>query len=732
MKASSLWLALIVGAHLALGLAYMTAAPALEPSDEPRHYAVVQWLATGHGLPVQDPGAPETTWRQEGSQPPLYYWLAARLTAGIDTSDFERVFAPNPHAQVGIVGATQNVNQFTHRPGEGVAAGTLLAIRMVRLFSLLLSAGAVALTYALARQVFRRQEGVALLAAALVAFNPMALHINASVNNDNLLMPLSSAALALSVHLMQPKVSRWAAKAVGLGALLGCAALTKVSGLVLWPIAALAVAWGAWRARDGRRFLLSGVLIAAPALAISGWWFLRNLQLYGELFGTRMMVTIGGARQGTIGLLELARMEGRGFWQSYWGIFGGFNILAPRWLYILFGALTALAAIGVVVGWLRRRGRPAYAPELALLALFCALTLVSLVSWTRQTYASQGRLMFGAIAPLGVGMAAGLLALIPTRWRKGAALVLAAGLAGVAASVPLTVIAPAYAPPPLHPPGDGIPARRDVNFGGQMRLVGFRLADAPAHPGESVRLELYWEKAAEMPADYSVFVHLVDDAGIVQAQHDSYPAGGLWPTSAWPDGAMVVDRHDVRLPDIAPAPARLQVEIGCYDFRTGQRLPAGDAESIDLGYVTVLPHGVANGLPNPVRINFSDQIALVGFELSRRTMAPGETLRATLWWEALARPKDDYVVFVHLTQMPDAVWAQQDNMPQGNASRTSTWRVGQRIQDEYELKLPAEAPAGTYFVEIGLYDSETLDRLLVNSSDRGIVLGWIKVGPAGH
>ncbi len=42
-------------------------------------------------------------WRQEGSQPPLYYAMGAALTFWIDTSDMEVVRQPNPHARAGEI-----------------------------------------------------------------------------------------------------------------------------------------------------------------------------------------------------------------------------------------------------------------------------------------------------------------------------------------------------------------------------------------------------------------------------------------------------------------------------------------------------------------------------------------------------------------------------------------------------------------------------------------------------
>ena len=104
-----------------------------------------------------------------------------------------------------------------------------------------------------AQRVTRRDPAIALLAAAIVAFNPMVLFINASVNNDNLLMLLSAAALWLMVRDVQSEQAGLRGRqTLLLGVVLGLASLAKVSGALLLPIAALAVTFGAWRARSWR------------------------------------------------------------------------------------------------------------------------------------------------------------------------------------------------------------------------------------------------------------------------------------------------------------------------------------------------------------------------------------------------------------------------------------------------------------------------------------------------
>ena len=47
-------LPLILLAYLIAGALYATSAPFLEVSDEVRHYAMVEHLAQGNGLPIQD------------------------------------------------------------------------------------------------------------------------------------------------------------------------------------------------------------------------------------------------------------------------------------------------------------------------------------------------------------------------------------------------------------------------------------------------------------------------------------------------------------------------------------------------------------------------------------------------------------------------------------------------------------------------------------------------------
>ena len=273
MKPFEVWLlkfgiwALLL-AFVALASTYAVTTPLFEASDELWHYPMVKTLADGDGLPVQDP-ANVGPWRQEGSQPPLYYYLGAAATFWIDTSDVDQIRWLNPHVDNGVVTPDGNINLAVHTDAEKFPwRGTVLAVRLIRLLSVLMGAGTVYFTYLIAREIISDLPGLALVAAAVVAFTPMFLFISGAVNNDNLAVLLSSAILWKLIVLVKAgekeseKAGKWESEISLLsnlqslftnyqllitGFLLGLAALTKESTLGLFPLAAGVLAYNAFR-----------------------------------------------------------------------------------------------------------------------------------------------------------------------------------------------------------------------------------------------------------------------------------------------------------------------------------------------------------------------------------------------------------------------------------------------------------------------------------------------------
>ncbi|MCL4396114.1 MAG: DUF2142 domain-containing protein [Chloroflexi bacterium] len=415
--------AVVVSAFVVLGVVYSVVTPIFEAGDEIWHYPFVQYLATGHSLPVQDPNV-QTLWEQEGGQPPLYYALGAAATFWIDTGDLTDRLWRNPEARIGIPLDYGNKNLVVHTSAEDWPwSRTTLAVHLLRVLSILLSTLTVVFTYLLALEINPQSKALAAAAAALVAFNPMFLFISASVNNDNLAVCLATLALLLLTRLVTREVTL--RRFVILGLVLGLAALSKASDLGLIVIAAIVFVYLVLRTSGGAsrlpgellvlkrneplRIALAGSLVcAAIVLAVAGWWYVRNWVLYGDPLAFNVWVAIAGGRPVPATIATLLG-EFQGFRISFWGNFGGVNIIAPEWVYTLLDGFTILAGIGLVVGAVRRN-----LPRLlALPAVWLALILVSLVRWTLLTFASQGRLIFPAISAVSILMVYGLWQLTP-------------------------------------------------------------------------------------------------------------------------------------------------------------------------------------------------------------------------------------------------------------------------------------------------------------------------------
>ena len=133
----------------------------------------------------------------------------------------------------------------------------------------------------------------------------------------------------------------------------------------------------------------------------------------------------------------------------------------------------------------------------------------------------------------------------------------------------------------------------DASLGRLGKLIGYDLASNQVAPGEALDLTLYWQPTETTGERLTVFVHLVDEQGVIVGQSDQEPAGGNRPTSSWLPDEYISDRHSVRVQgDALLGPATLLV--GLYDPTTGQRVSWIDAE----GQIS----GDALPLPTTVRI----------------------------------------------------------------------------------------------------------------------------------
>jgi hypothetical protein len=73
------------------------------------------------------------------------------------------------------------------------------------------------------------------------------------------------------------------------------------------------------------------------------------------------------------------------------------------------------------------------------------------------------------------------------------------------------------------------------------------------------------------------------------------------------------------------------------------------------------------------------------------------------------------------------VVAQRDAEPSDNQRPTTSWQRGERIEDNYGIAIPSNLPAGSYTLEIGMYDGER--RSVFADVGDHLVLGEVQIQP---
>ncbi|MDE0198045.1 MAG: DUF2142 domain-containing protein [Caldilineaceae bacterium] len=724
------------------GLAYSLVVPAFETPDEIYHYAFARHLAAGNGLPVQ---GPEKTgpWEQEGSQPPLYYGLVALATAGIDQGGLERFAVQNPRANLGDPRQPGNKNFMLFSAQSRPLVGVNLALHVGRWISLALGTLTVFFTYLLARFAFPTDRWSRLLATALVATIPQFAFISASFTNDNMITVVSAASLVCLAALVgrraERRVRRW--QWVGLGLLLGLGALSKLQGLGLLVLAVYAITVSAKNQKDWETPLRGGLLVGSVVLVVAGWWYVRNILLYGDPFGTANLLSVTGQR------LEPQTLPGlfgelRGLQMSFWGVFGWFSILLPPWLYTIFELLSALALSGALIAWLRSKkasraldAREVQVVDSVNISWVWALISVALLAyWISIAQGSQGRLLFPAISALAVVAVGGLrfwAGLLPRGVRAVLGTVVPIGLWSCSLYALAVLLPSSYGLDSTvavveEAPADAMPIGKV--YGDGVELVAARLPSPDSFAGEAVPVTLYFRASQVQDSDHELFIHLLDAEDRQIGNVTTHPGWGARPLTLWQPGVIYEDSYQIPLERSSPKVAR--VYVGFVD-RTSTSLEsegllpvAGGGPRIESRVIWTHYHQLES-----MAVGYDSGMSLVGValgqgevQLSTEGLIEIERDRpvwVALQWRELVESETVYATSLRLyATETDGSWVFQEDSdlwkPEGApyVKRAPEATIDSLVR----LTFPWVIPAGEYELRLLLYDADSLETVVLDGT----------------
>jgi 4-amino-4-deoxy-L-arabinose transferase-like glycosyltransferase len=320
---------------------------------------------------------------------------------------------------------------------------------------------------------------LAVLAALLVAYQPMYGFISGAVNND---VGVNAGAAALELLLLR-LLRRGITVPWGLltGALLAILPTIKGTALSLYPVAALVLLATLWRHRRRSDWLgLVALLLAGAVVAEVSVQALSGLQASSPATGTAAVSTNANAVSNALHDLPeyasylweallprlpfmphhfppaqpgFALFHYPGFLifiERGWGAFGWYDIFFPTWVYaVIFFSMCLAVPIGA---WAARREwawvRSHKLELLALLAMPVAVIMgfeaAYYTPFARPAIAEFGRYAFPAIAPTAV-LVVGALAVVGRRRMLGAGVVLLVAMLGLSYAAQLLTLTSFYA-----------------------------------------------------------------------------------------------------------------------------------------------------------------------------------------------------------------------------------------------------------------------------------------------
>jgi hypothetical protein len=373
------WLAAIWLGFVVRLVFYATAFPIWEGFDEWAHFAVIRQVASGRVLVPRDALVPLdiAASMQLAPMPPTLsnlpgaavshekFWALPPEERAAREAQFRAIPREfeNELSRIGAYEALQPpVYYWLMAPLLWLLRNCTLATQVfaLRWAAVALVSLLVPLLFLLGRAVFR-DDRLALGCAAVAALMPELAVTSARVSNEALAIPLYTAATWLAVRRRN-----WLA----LGIVLGVGLITKAYFLA--ALAGVAAAFWAPRA-------------FAVAIAMSGWWYVRNLWTTGTVSGLSEAVTlrktpVSSFLQTVDSLPWFRALDSILFSHLY---FGGWSSLTVRsWMYHLLFLGMLVAALALIP--LRKK------PEIRSLAYIYLAFWVAQLYNTTLIYATKG------------------------------------------------------------------------------------------------------------------------------------------------------------------------------------------------------------------------------------------------------------------------------------------------------------------------------------------------------
>ncbi len=709
---------------------------------------VVRTLRDEGKLPVlADDAAPDT---KNNSQPPLIYFMLLPFVAAMD--DNQAVPAGvNPLAVCD--GYNTNLTSLvTTTAYDNPLHGAVALGYTLRLFSLATSLLAVVFTYLAGRILFPQKPFIALLGAALMAFEPTSVIVASEINNDNLILALGAVHLWLCARLIHQRGSL-AANLVGLLLLAVLALLAKISGWLMLGISVLliiGVLIQMARQRTSRRQKQVALgFVVFLIFAVVGV-MLFNITQYGSPLGRyRGLDKIVGTTLQNLPPRHVVNMTVSTLQDTFSDYLNPIrNLQPPSLLLIFYSGLLVLGILASVYGIfqaLRSRNK-IFILSFVLLVVY-ALLMMGLVIFrsilnngtpdfvNTMLIISPVRYYAPTLPALALICAAGFSAItIPKRPSAGlvvgasvAACWLIVALAGL--TIPLNMSQmrnSAILSQVQYDALTGITPIATSQSAELPQVLGYQIQP---HPVDGlIDIDLYVRTNQVMSENYLLQTHL--SSGTQHTSCRTIPVRGLYPTPRWqPDKVIVLHNQ---IPNcIANRTPPIQVDVQWVKSTSTGSLASTEpvGTSLNLGAINDTLE-VASSCPVNMGV-IGDGLQILKFNSPSSITVQSQPVYyvPSVNWLARNIPPDAYIrVYVLVNSESSKVYSCA-GFPRQDTYPFSKWSNGETVYfDECLMTIPPDAPKGLYKVSVGIQTTVHIWLSAVDRMGTPIASNLIQVG----
>ena len=322
-------------------------------------------------------------------------------------------------------------------------ADLFVRVYAVRLFSILPILAITFFSYLTAREIFEKEKYLHLVIPILVSFHPMVTFINAGVTNDGVNILLFTAFLYFAIFAIKNGLDF--RNLVAMAAILGLGQITRPQFLVTLPLFLIVFLYDFFANKRKILESLAKILIFVPIMLLFGGWFTVQ-KAFGNLTETGIPIPYYESGQPStpvnLNLLthlknSLIQFDQQTFYW-YWGVFKWLSLVYPAIVNQILKGISFLAGIGVLLWFLKILKEKEFSKttQAILFLLFASILTafaVFFVDWRHIvtqgfSLGVQGRYFLPTVLAHMILLAIGILALMPTKFKKFAGFILAFGM----------------------------------------------------------------------------------------------------------------------------------------------------------------------------------------------------------------------------------------------------------------------------------------------------------------